>query len=120
MAAIPLGPIGTDYVLSSIGSEVAGFEFVGGHGMWRLLGELDIANRDEFADALRVAVRASSECVIDMRDTEFVGVGELRLICEAAREHAAVIRLVNVPAVVQLCWRAGNFADARSGVELAR
>jgi anti-anti-sigma factor len=116
MTAIPLGPIGSSYKPAVLAAD--GFEFVGGAGMWRVLGEVDLANRDAFAAALRVAMADGLECVLDLRDLEFIGVGELGLVVECARQSETRVRLVHVPSVVRLCWEAGGLALGAPEIEL--
>jgi anti-anti-sigma factor len=111
MTAIPLGPIKSEQATSVVGDS-ADFHFVGGDGMWRLLGEVDIANRSEFAVALRAVTAGVAECVLDLRDLEFIGVGELRLIAEVTRDNRTHLRLVNAPALVRMCWDASGLGDA--------
>jgi anti-anti-sigma regulatory factor len=116
VSAIPLGPIGSGYKPAVLAAD--GFEFVGGAGMWRVLGEVDLANRDAFDHALRAILAEVPECVLDLRDLEFIGIGELKLIVEHSRVSGTHVRLVHVPAVVRLCWDAGGLTRDAPDVEV--
>jgi anti-anti-sigma factor len=86
-------------------------------GTWRLAGEIDLSVAQSFAAALRAAAKGH-RCVIDLEELEFIDVGGLRMLAEAAHIKRGGMTLKGVPPHIRLYWELGGFGDLAPQVVL--
>lgn len=85
---------------------------------WRLLGDIDIAVGVNFRVAIETAI-AAGPCVIDASGLEFLDVGGMRHLADAAQRHGTPVRVIGARSIVALSWRSAGFAELAPSVEFA-
>jgi anti-anti-sigma factor len=94
------------------------FRLVAGEGdVWRLSGEIDLAVTSHLAAAL-TAVTARPRCEIDVTGLEFIDVGGMATLADAARRSHTHMRLLGASRVLRRSWQLAGFDESAPTVEL--
>jgi hypothetical protein len=83
---------------------------------WKLMGEVDCAVVSDFRTAIATAVGAGPR-VVDASALDFVDVGGMRAIAEAARAVETEVHILGARGAIVRAWGSAGFADAAPTVE---
>jgi anti-anti-sigma factor len=82
----------------------------GGHGIWRLSGQIDVAVSSSFAAAFNAAA-APGNCLVDVSDLEFIDVAGMRVIARMGVLRDVRVRLLGASPALRRGWVLAGFDE---------